>query len=61
MGQNVDFDLGFLARKGITLANPVYDTREMAAIFLPRLREYSLAYLTSTFGIEHPNAHRALG
>ena len=60
VGQNVDFDLGFLARKGITLANPVYDTREMAAIFLPRLREYSLAYLTSTFGIEHPNAHRAL-
>ena len=60
VGQNVDFDLGFLARKGLTFAGPVYDTREIASIFLPRLREYSLAYLASTLGIEHANPHRAL-
>ncbi len=60
VGQNVDFDLGFLAKKGITTTGPVYDTREIAAILLPRLREYSLAYLTSTLGITHANPHRAL-
>ena len=60
VGQNVDFDLGFLAKKGLTISAPVYDTREMASIFLPRLRDYSLAYLASTLGIEHDNPHRAL-
>ena len=44
----------------MSVSNPVYDTREIAAIFLPRLREYSLAYLASTLGVEHPNPHQAL-
>ena len=60
VGQNVDFDLGFLAKKGLTVSGPVYDTREMASVFLPRLREYSLAYLVATLGLEHANPHRAL-
>ena len=61
VGQNVDFDLGFLAKKGMSLPNPVYDTREMAAVLLPQHREYSLAFLAASLGIEHPNPHRALG
>ncbi len=60
VGQNVDFDLGFLAKKGLTPSGPVYDTREMASVLLPQLREYSLAYLVATFGLEHANPHRAL-
>ena len=61
VGQNVDFDLGFLAKKGMSLSNPVYDTREMAAVLLPQHREYSLAFLAASLGIAHPNPHRALG
>ncbi|MDE2860617.1 MAG: exonuclease domain-containing protein [Chloroflexota bacterium] len=60
VGQNVDFDLAFLAKKGLTVSAPVYDTREMASIFMPRLREYSLAHLVATLGLEHANPHRAL-
>ena len=32
----------------------------MASIFMPRLREYSLAHLVATFGLQHANPHRAL-
>jgi DNA polymerase-3 subunit epsilon/ATP-dependent DNA helicase DinG len=60
VGQNIDFDLGFLAKKGMNLSNPHYDTREMASVLLPRLKEYSLSPLASSLGIEHPNPHRAL-
>ncbi|MBI4282358.1 MAG: DEAD/DEAH box helicase family protein [Chloroflexi bacterium] len=61
VGQNVGFDLGFLAKKGLRLSNPYYDTLEMASVLLPRQREYSLAPLAASLGIEHANPHRALG
>ncbi len=60
VGQNIAFDMEFLAKKGLPLANPRYDTREMASMFLPRLREYSLASLASSLGIRHPRPHRAV-
>jgi len=60
VGQNIDFDLGFLAKNGLSLSNPYYDTREMASILLPRAREYSLLPLAASLGIEHPRLHRAL-
>ena len=60
VGQNIAFDLGFLAKSGMNLSNPFYDTREMAAVLLPRLREYSLLPLAASLGIEHPRLHRAL-
>ena len=60
VGQNIAFDIEFLAKKGLPLSNPRYDTREMASIFLPRLREYSLASLASSLGIQHPRPHRAV-
>ena len=60
VGQNIAFDIAFLQRKGLALPNPRYDTRDMASIFLPRLREYSLGPLASSLGIVHPRPHRAL-
>ncbi|MDP6102742.1 MAG: exonuclease domain-containing protein, partial [Dehalococcoidia bacterium] len=60
VGQNVDFDMGFLAKSGLNLSNLVYDTREMAAVLLPRQAEYSLLPLAASLGIEHPRLHRAL-
>jgi len=60
VGQNIAFDLGFLAKNGMNLPNPFYDTREMAAVLLPRLQEYSLLPLATFLGIEHPRLHRAL-
>jgi predicted DnaQ family exonuclease/DinG family helicase len=60
VGQNIDFDMGFLAKNGLNMTNLVYDTREMAAVLLPRLHEYSLLPLAASLGIEHPRLHRAL-
>ena len=60
VGQNIDFDLGFLVKKGMSLSNPYYDTREMASVLLPQLREYSLSPLAASLGIEHDRPHRAL-
>ena len=60
VGQNIAFDLAFLAKGGMNLSNRVYDTREMASVLLPRHREYSLLPLAASLGIEHPRLHRAL-
>jgi len=59
VGQNIYFDLNFLEKKGIYKLHS-YDTREMAAILLPSLREYSLAFLSSSFGLNNEQPHRAL-
>ncbi|MBF8266770.1 MAG: polymerase epsilon subunit [Dehalococcoidia bacterium] len=60
VGQNIAFDLGFLAKRGLNLPNPRYDTRDLAFILLPRLREYSLLPLAASLGVSHPRPHRAL-
>jgi DNA polymerase-3 subunit epsilon/ATP-dependent DNA helicase DinG len=60
VGQNIAFDIEFLLKKGMPLSNPRYDTREMASIFLPKLREYALASLAASLGIQHPRPHRAV-
>ena len=60
VGQNIAFDLAFLAKGGMNLSNRVYDTREMASVLLPRHREYSLLPLAASLGIEHPRLHRAM-
>ena len=60
VGQNIPFDIGFLAKSGLNLPNPVYDTRDMASILLPRLRQYSLSPLAASLGVVHPRPHRAL-
>ncbi len=60
IGHNIQFDIGFLASNGVPLSNPSYDTWDLASVFLPASRQYSLKYLTSFFQVEHNDAHRAL-
>ena len=60
IGQNIQFDLRFLESHGVSLENPAYDTWDLASMFLPRSMQYSLAYLSNYFGIDHSDAHRAL-
>ena len=60
IGHNIQFDIGFLANNGVNLSNPSYDTWDLASVFMPRSRQYSLKYLTSFFEVEHNDAHRAL-
>ena len=60
IGHNIQFDIGFLANNGVRLNNPSYDTWDLATVFMPRSRQYSLKYLTSHFKVEHNDAHRAL-
>ncbi|MEC9289976.1 MAG: exonuclease domain-containing protein, partial [Chloroflexota bacterium] len=60
IGHNIQFDIGFLANNGVTLNNPSYDTWDLASVFMPQSRQYSLKYLTSYFQVDHNDAHRAL-
>ena len=60
IGHNIQFDIGFLANNGISLNNPSYDTWDLASVFIPDSRQYSLKYLTTHFEVEHNDAHRAL-
>lgn len=60
IGHNISFDLGFLASNGVPLNNPSYDTWDLASVFMPNSRQYSLKYLTTYFKVEHADAHRAL-
>ena len=59
VGHNIAFDLGFLSSKGLRLSNPRSDTWDLAYVLLPRAREYALARVASSMGIEHPRPHRA--
>lgn len=60
VGQSVGFDLGFLSERGISLANPVFDTCELATILLPTLPDYRLSTLAERLAIPFPVRHRAL-
>ncbi|MEE9277526.1 MAG: exonuclease domain-containing protein, partial [Dehalococcoidia bacterium] len=60
VGQNVQFDLAFLAEEGIVPAGPVFDTLQIAALLEPQHRDQSLAALAERHGVEAPVAHRAL-
>jgi DNA polymerase-3 subunit epsilon/ATP-dependent DNA helicase DinG len=59
VGHNIPFDLGFLAKKGITLSNDTYDTYELATLLLFQLSDYSLSSLTKHLCLAQPK-HRAL-
>jgi DNA polymerase-3 subunit epsilon/ATP-dependent DNA helicase DinG len=60
VGQNVFFDLGFLAAQGIRPPGPTFDTHDLATLLLPGLPEYSLRSLARHLGVEFPVRHRAL-
>ncbi|MDP7587963.1 MAG: helicase C-terminal domain-containing protein [Dehalococcoidia bacterium] len=60
IGRNLPFDIGFLTNNGVPIHNPSYDTWDLASVFMPQSRQYSLKYLTTHFQVEHNDAHRAL-
>ena len=60
VGHNIAFDLAFLTSHGLSLANPAYDTWDLASVLSPKVMDYSLASLTASLGQEHPGPHRAL-
>jgi len=59
VGQNPLFDLAFLARKGVQVAAPAFDTFELAALLLPDLRQLSLGAIADHLGIAFAGRHRA--
>jgi DNA polymerase-3 subunit epsilon/ATP-dependent DNA helicase DinG len=59
VGHNIQFDLRFLASHNLPVSNPAYDTMDLATVFLPQSRRYSLKHLADHFGVELRN-HRAL-
>ena len=58
VGHSVNFDLGFLESHGLPLVNPAYDTLDLATVFLPFQRRYSLAWLIDTLGIRPDQSQR---
>ncbi|HXF50845.1 MAG TPA: helicase C-terminal domain-containing protein [Dehalococcoidia bacterium] len=60
VGQNVRFDLDFLARRGVIVRGPAYDTRDLAALLLPHLRRHNLRTIVEELLIDFPVQHRAL-
>ncbi|MFN8532364.1 MAG: helicase C-terminal domain-containing protein [Dehalococcoidia bacterium] len=60
VGQSAPRDVEALARQGLKLANPVFDTFELASILLPDLPSYTLTAIAGRLGVAIPNAHRAL-
>ncbi len=73
VGQNVSFDLGFLASEGRRLDNTkgrrnpfsfskheVLDTAQLCRIFWPEWPRFGLALLAERFGIEQVSKHRAV-
>ena len=59
VGHNIQFDLRFLSSHGLTVANAAYDTMDLATVFLPSSRRYTLKHLAEHFGVALRN-HRAL-
>jgi predicted DnaQ family exonuclease/DinG family helicase len=60
VGQNPQFDVAFLARKGVQVFAPAYDTFELASILLGELREHSLGAIADHLGVAFTQRHRAL-
>lgn len=60
VGQNIQFDLDFLASGGLEFNQGFIDTKELAGIFLPEARFYNLEYLMRFFNQPLTRHHRAL-
>ena len=58
VGHSVNFDLGFLESHGLPLVNPAFDTLDLATVFLPFQRRYSLAWLIDELDIRPEQAQR---
>jgi DNA polymerase III epsilon subunit family exonuclease len=60
IGQNIGFDLAFLAKQDVAPRGEVYDVFEMAIIVMPALTDYRLATLAAELGVSSVQYHRAL-
>jgi predicted DnaQ family exonuclease/DinG family helicase len=60
VGHSVSFDLSMLRSQGMSFAQPVYDTFELATLLMPQAPIYKLSALAEQIGIPHPEDHRAL-
>jgi predicted DnaQ family exonuclease/DinG family helicase len=60
VGQNIKFDINFLAKAGLELPGTSYDTWEIASVLLPRADRLNLASLAELLGVKQATAHRAL-
>ncbi|MEA1958494.1 MAG: helicase C-terminal domain-containing protein [Chloroflexota bacterium] len=60
VGQNIGFDLAFLAESGVAPEGHVYDIFGLAIIVMPTLPDYRLATIAAAFDVSSPQYHRAL-
>lgn len=60
VGQNYQFDLGFLNANGVKPTGPVFDTLDLSRILRPSAANHSLNWLIEEMGIVNENPHRAL-
>ncbi|HEY0733592.1 MAG TPA: helicase C-terminal domain-containing protein [Herpetosiphonaceae bacterium] len=60
IGHSVGFDVRMLGAQGLKLAQPSYDTFELATLLMPGQPSYNLGALAASLNIPHPDAHRAL-
>src|SRR5918998_3982149 len=60
VGQSAWMDLDMLRAAGLNLANPIYDTFELATLLVPGLAVYSLSHVAAHLGVAPPGEHRAL-
>ncbi|HEY3288899.1 MAG TPA: 3'-5' exonuclease, partial [Anaerolineae bacterium] len=60
VGHNVMFDVSFMRRQRMLVANPTIDTFELAGILIPHAGQYSLSSLSRELEIDLTDAHRAL-
>lgn len=59
LAHNAQFDLKWLARHGLALSNPVWDTFPLAAVVWPQAASYNLGMLACQLGMEIKTEHRA--
>ena len=60
VGQNIAFDLAFLAAEHVVPSGASYDTWELASVLLPTAQRLNLSSLAEAVGVSMPVAHRAL-
>ena len=60
VGQNYQFDLGFLNANGVMPSGAVFDTLDLSRILRPSAASHSLAWLIEEMGVVNESPHRAL-
>ena len=60
IGHNIRFDLAFLRKQKVLIANDSIDTYELASVLLPGAGRYNLASLGKLLNVPFPATHRAL-